>query len=52
VLDFAGEPQHLGNNDSSRKTGDAHDDGEHHRLQPIALERRHELRADRVADPE
>ena len=31
---------------------DADNDGQQHRLHPIALQRLHELRADRVADPE
>ena len=44
--------KHLGNEDRSGKARDAHDDGQQHRFQPVALQRLHELRADRVADPE
>ena len=34
------------------KASDANNDGQQHRLQPVALQRLHELRADRVADAE
>src|SRR5215467_13250753 len=38
--------------DRSREAGEAHDDGQQHRLEALALERLHELRTDRVADAE
>jgi hypothetical protein len=46
------EHEYLGNENRSCEAGERHDDRQQHGLEPIALQRLHELRTDRVADPE
>src|SRR4026208_1933449 len=46
------ELQHSCNDNRSNKTGDAHNDGQQNRLQSVAFQGLHELRAHRIADPE